>query len=105
MKSIVVLDILCLLSILDSELLGLLSIEINPPLPSSCVHISEVTRNHLKSSNLISAIVTIQRKLLDLKLFFEMENRYLKLRIPKFEAQSVYMQKLVLASVKLEIVK
>lgn len=70
---------------------------------SICVHISEVTGNHLKSSNLISGIVTIQRKLLNLKLFFEMENRYLKLCIPKFEAQSVYIQKLVLA--RLEIMK
>lgn len=78
MKSIVVLNISCLLSILDSELLRLLSIEVNLPLLSVCVHISEVTRNHLKSNNLISGIVTIQRKLLNLKLFFEMENRYLK---------------------------
>lgn len=98
-------SILCLLSILDSELLRLLSIEINLPSLSICVHINEVTRNHLKPSNLISGIVTIQRKLLNLKLFFEMENRYLKLRIPKFEAQSVYIQKLVSAIVKLEIMK
>lgn len=105
MKSIVVVNISCLLSILDNELLRLLSIEINLPLLSICIHISEVTGNHLKSSNVISGIVTIQRKLLNLKLFFEMENRYLKLRIPKFQAQSVYIQKLVLASIKLEITK
>lgn len=94
-------SILRLLSILDSELLEI----VNLPLLSICVHISEVTRNHLKSSNLISGIVTIPSKLLNLKLFFEMENRYLKLRIPKFEAQSVYIEKLFLASVKLEIMK
>lgn len=94
-------SILRLLSILDSELLEI----VNLPLFSICVHISEVTRNHLKSSNLISGIVTIPSKLLNLKLFFEMENRYLKLRIPKFEAQSVYIEKLFLASVKLEIMK